>query len=137
MLIVPLDVKCVVCKKIFCCVQCRRKHEATEHISVLAVEKVKNCDLCKGTPLVAIDLNQNDAFVRHLCEKHLPLRCKKCSEVWICHIYIFYLLNCYYALFDSQFTDHQIGVRPETHDHDEMHEIIVGRNSKSRNNRRQ
>lgn len=86
-ILVAPNVKCTVCNQIFCCAVCRQKHEHNTHsdVNIRELGQIKNCALCKGFPAVlleSVDADDDAAFVKHLCERHLPLHCKKCSKVF-------------------------------------------------------
>lgn len=63
-----------MCKKIFCCVKCRKKHENTEH-------KVNpECDICFYGEIIST--NSIIALLPHIREQHWPLHCKKCKRIF-------------------------------------------------------
>lgn len=76
-------VKCLVCKRNFCCSKCRQKHEQNVHSGdeILHVQNQRKCDLCNGHPSLNFVLQNDFHFILHLCECHLPLHCKKCLTV--------------------------------------------------------
>lgn len=75
--------KCVVCKSLFCCLECRQRHEQNAHSEqeVLAERERMNCGFCNGHRAVEFDKRNDFAFILHICQFHLPLHCKKCFTV--------------------------------------------------------
>lgn len=80
---INFKVKCVVCKRIFCCSKCRQKHETDTHgiNEITAKNNYEKCSLCKGYPTLRLELINDFDFITHLCHHHVPLHCKKCSKV--------------------------------------------------------
>lgn len=72
--------KCRFCLKIFCCQECRIKHEIKDHFSQFC--EVINCDLCNEEENIVLQQGITDEFVEHLFKFHLPLRCKNCAVVF-------------------------------------------------------
>lgn len=81
-------VKCSVCSRIFCCPKCRQKHEQHTHNSekLFHARNKRKCDLCSGGSSLNFILQNDLQFIWHLCEIHLPLRCRKCLTVNICSL---------------------------------------------------
>ncbi|XP_031623405.1 mitosis initiation protein fs(1)Ya isoform X4 [Contarinia nasturtii] len=80
MVSIPEEVKCAVCKSIFCCVECRNKHEQNAHTpnEVWTERNRMRCGLCQGNPTMEFQCRNDFALIMHLCQAHLPLHCKKC-----------------------------------------------------------
>ncbi|XP_004535341.1 mitosis initiation protein fs(1)Ya [Ceratitis capitata] len=105
---VPKDVICGVCKKVFCCAECRYKHEIKTHAIVIKkpkaqkptatnstestaqVDEVKKheisqiylfCPLCERKPM-PLQREMYAEMLAHVEEFHLPLRCRKCTKVY-------------------------------------------------------
>lgn len=72
-----------MCNRTFCCTNCREKHEMKAHSNeeLLHEKNQQKCDLCRGHPSLNFALKNDFQFILHLCEQHLPLRCKKCLTV--------------------------------------------------------
>ncbi|XP_055306075.1 mitosis initiation protein fs(1)Ya isoform X2 [Sitodiplosis mosellana] len=80
MVLVPEEVRCAVCKSIFCCLECRNRHELSAHNpnDVWAERNRMQCGLCQGYPTMEFQCRNDFALIMHLCQAHLPLHCKKC-----------------------------------------------------------
>ncbi|XP_015428975.1 PREDICTED: serine-rich adhesin for platelets-like [Dufourea novaeangliae] len=67
---------CCVCKKLFCCVQCRERHEKKKHS-----DRPLNCPLCTShkLPLQSIE---DKSLLYHIVITHLPLYCYLCGEIF-------------------------------------------------------
>lgn len=81
------QVKCTFCTNISCCRKCREKHEAHDHADEMAAKKhVRSiCYICNGEKfplLVNLQLSSSE-LVEHVVEHHLPLKCNKCSRVFV------------------------------------------------------
>ncbi|XP_060804142.1 uncharacterized protein LOC132902542 [Amyelois transitella] len=70
------DVICIVCQSVFCCSQCRWKHESNAHGLLF------DCPICRGKRYLCKPEELNDAFLKHLTEEHSPLQCKKCNKIF-------------------------------------------------------
>lgn len=72
-----------MCRSIFCCLDCRNRHEQNSHCpnEVWTERNRLRCGLCQGLPMLEF-CNRNDfALIMHLCQSHLPLHCRKCLTV--------------------------------------------------------
>ncbi|XP_011201892.2 mitosis initiation protein fs(1)Ya [Bactrocera dorsalis] len=104
---IPKDVICGVCKKIFCCAECRYKHEIKTHAIVVQKPKISNqsnedvpsakledqskkaetnhiylfCPLCERKPM-PLQREMYAEMLAHVEQNHLPLRCRKCAKVY-------------------------------------------------------
>ncbi|XP_014099905.3 mitosis initiation protein fs(1)Ya [Bactrocera oleae] len=104
---VPKDVICGVCKKVFCCAECRYKHEIKTHAIVVQkpiISKQTNedlnsskcgdqskksetshiylfCPLCERKPM-PLQREMYAEMLAHVEQNHLPLRCRKCTKVY-------------------------------------------------------
>lgn len=76
-------VRCAVCKSIFCCFECRNRHEQTAHTpNDVWAERIRlRCGFCQGQPAMEFQCRNDFALIMHLCQAHLPLHCKKCLTV--------------------------------------------------------
>ncbi|XP_052742066.1 uncharacterized protein LOC112054050 isoform X2 [Bicyclus anynana] len=70
-----IEARCIVCRLIFCCGDCRRKHEENTH------GLTYDCSICRGNRFLCKPELLNEDFVLHLTE-HLPLQCKKCNKLF-------------------------------------------------------
>ncbi|XP_028173939.1 uncharacterized protein LOC114362667 [Ostrinia furnacalis] len=68
------EVCCVVCQLIFCCPDCRRKHEETVH------GLTYDCPICRGNQFLCKPEELSQQFIKHLYQEHSPLQCKKCHK---------------------------------------------------------
>lgn len=85
-----LQNKCIHCNKIFCCPQCRVKHEIKMHTFKTVTNNAdgtctwtshfQSCPLCAGEKLL-LQRIQSDQLLEHISVTHLPLQCNKCSKV--------------------------------------------------------
>lgn len=66
--------------KLFCCRECRIKHEIKVHFSLFF--EVVNCDLCNGKERIVLQQENTNEFIEHLFMFHLPLQCRNCSAVF-------------------------------------------------------
>ncbi|CAO1410238.1 unnamed protein product [Diamesa tonsa] len=87
-MIIPNDVKCGFCTKIFCCSKCRQKHEDKVHVVSFHQkqeedELKKHCQICNGQkfPLLLEVITSNSIF-DHILKDHLPLKCHKCTKIF-------------------------------------------------------
>ncbi|XP_017460653.1 PREDICTED: mitosis initiation protein fs(1)Ya, partial [Rhagoletis zephyria] len=104
---IPSDVICGVCKKVFCCAECRYKHEIKTHAIIVEKPKVKNqvdgnleptnlgdplkesetskiflfCPLCERKPM-PLQRDMYAEMLAHVEQHHLPLRCRNCTKVY-------------------------------------------------------
>ncbi|XP_076237106.1 uncharacterized protein LOC143180931 [Calliopsis andreniformis] len=67
---------CCICKKVFCCVQCRERHEESKHPN-----RQLNCPLCKSHKLPLQAFEDKSLFC-HIVIAHLPLYCYLCGETF-------------------------------------------------------
>ncbi|XP_061717703.1 proteoglycan 4-like [Cydia pomonella] len=71
----PPEVTCIVCQQVFCCADCRRRHERTVH------GLPYDCPICRENPFLCQPDQLCPAFLIHL-QEHLPLHCSKCGKVF-------------------------------------------------------
>ncbi|XP_047997759.1 uncharacterized protein LOC125235289 isoform X2 [Leguminivora glycinivorella] len=71
----PPEVTCIICQRVFCCADCRRRHERTAH------DLPYDCPICRELPFLCEPVQLCPAFLFHL-QEHLPLRCSKCEKVF-------------------------------------------------------
>lgn len=89
--------RCAVCKSIFCCFECRHRHEVNAHNqNDVWIERNRMiCGFCNGYPTMKFGRRNDFAFIMHLCQTHLPLHCKKCQTVnFFQSISCFLILHC-------------------------------------------
>ncbi|XP_078034947.1 uncharacterized protein LOC144468985 [Augochlora pura] len=67
---------CCVCKKVFCCIRCRERHQKKHH-----TEDQLKCPLCtiQKFPLQTLD---DKSLFCHIVTAHLPLHCTLCGELF-------------------------------------------------------
>lgn len=72
-----------MCKSIFCCLECRNRHETTTHNpnDVRSERNRMRCGLCQGYTTMEFQCRNDFALIMHLSQVHLPLHCKKCLTV--------------------------------------------------------
>lgn len=77
------DRVCRFCKDTFCCTKCRDRHVDKMHPDLNA-----NCCLCASEILPVrhgefdkLDL-RDEELLNHIVEKHLPLRCQLCGDLY-------------------------------------------------------
>lgn len=65
---------CRICQKVFCCENCRRKHECDDH-------KIHpECDICtSGSTYLR---NPSDSLLVHIKDRHWPLHCVLCNRIF-------------------------------------------------------
>lgn len=65
-----------MCKKVFCCEQCRERHEGNKH-----TKRQANCPFCffEKLPLKSIE---DKILLRHIVVNHLPLHCCLCGDIF-------------------------------------------------------
>ncbi|XP_028045840.2 uncharacterized protein LOC105839357 [Monomorium pharaonis] len=74
---------CRFCKKTFCCTKCRNRHVNQMHPNVNV-----DCALCASETLPvrhfeSAKLNlEDEKLLCHIVEKHLPLRCRLCGDLF-------------------------------------------------------
>ncbi|XP_065363912.1 mitosis initiation protein fs(1)Ya [Calliphora vicina] len=103
---IPDDVICKVCQGVFCCAECRHKHEIKNHAIVVRKpiiiqtangdhEESENvndtetafetiylfCPICEKRPL-PLQPELNNEMLLHIELNHLPLRCRKCYKIY-------------------------------------------------------
>ncbi|KAJ8719958.1 hypothetical protein PYW07_012001 [Mythimna separata] len=71
-----VEVRCIVCQLVFCCADCRRRHERVTH------GLTYDCPICRGFQFLCKPEELNQDFIRHLTKEHTPLHCKKCHKVF-------------------------------------------------------
>nr|XP_012138214.1 PREDICTED: uncharacterized protein LOC100877729 isoform X2 [Megachile rotundata]XP_012138215.1 PREDICTED: uncharacterized protein LOC100877729 isoform X2 [Megachile rotundata] len=67
---------CCVCKKLFCCTECRDRHEKNKHAN-----RQLNCPLCTSQKLPLKPIEDTSLFC-HIVISHLPLHCSLCGEIF-------------------------------------------------------
>ncbi|KPI90994.1 hypothetical protein RR46_14498 [Papilio xuthus] len=72
----PAEVRCIVCQLVFCCANCRRKHEQTEH------NLTYDCPICRGKRFLCRPEDINQDLIQHLADEHVPLQCRKCNKLF-------------------------------------------------------
>ncbi|CAG9135447.1 unnamed protein product [Plutella xylostella] len=73
----PVEARCIICHYTFCCASCRWKHEEATH------GLKYDCCLCRGQRyLCRPEHLDNKDFIKHITEKHLPLQCRKCQQLF-------------------------------------------------------
>ncbi|KPJ15689.1 hypothetical protein RR48_05653 [Papilio machaon] len=72
----PAEVRCIVCQLVFCCGNCRRKHERTEH------NLTYDCPICRGKRFLCRPEDINQDLIKHLADEHIPLQCRKCNKLF-------------------------------------------------------
>ncbi|XP_065076909.1 mitosis initiation protein fs(1)Ya [Ochlerotatus camptorhynchus] len=81
---VPIEVQCKTCGQVFCCAKCRQKHEDNSHQEMKAIRQI--CYICNNRPFpLRIDtkITPTNLLVQHIMAEHLPLRCNRCSKVFL------------------------------------------------------
>lgn len=68
--------RCIVCHLVFCCSDCRWKHEKSTHGLSF------DCPICRGFKFLCNPEALNHDFIEHLTEEHLPLHCNKCEKIF-------------------------------------------------------
>ncbi|XP_075977258.1 female sterile (1) Young arrest [Anticarsia gemmatalis] len=71
-----VEARCIVCQLVYCCADCRRRHEQNTH--GLTYE----CPICRGFPFLCRPEQLNQDFIEHLVKEHTPLLCKKCNKIF-------------------------------------------------------
>lgn len=94
---VPLQAKCHICKRIFCCGKCRQKHQFETHAIAISQPMAQHrdmvafgteievktttiyvfCPICEQKPLTLREEMYTE-LLAHIESVHLPLRCRKC-----------------------------------------------------------
>jgi len=74
---------CRFCKKIFCCTKCRDRHVDKVHPNVntdcpLCASEILPIRQCESTKLNLED----EKLLCHIVDKHLPLRCRLCGDLF-------------------------------------------------------
>lgn len=81
---IPKEVQCKTCGQVFCCAKCREKHEDNSHQEMKAIRQI--CYICNNRPFpLRIDtkITPTNLLVQHIIAEHLPLRCNRCSKVFL------------------------------------------------------
>ncbi|XP_076760452.1 uncharacterized protein LOC143428997 [Xylocopa sonorina] len=73
---VQTDRTCYVCKKVFCCEQCREQHEVKKHS-----KRRSNCPFCASQKLPLKSIEDKALFC-HIVITHLPLYCRLCGAIF-------------------------------------------------------
>lgn len=63
----------MLCDKVFCCLNCRKKHVDAEH-----PQSVADCPLCNSEPIIRFA--GAEPLINHIADHHLPLVCLKCKK---------------------------------------------------------
>ncbi|CAD0197569.1 unnamed protein product [Chrysodeixis includens] len=71
-----VEVRCIVCQLVYCCADCRRRHERTAH------SLTYDCPICRGYQFLCRPEQLNQDFVEHLTKEHTPLHCNKCNKIF-------------------------------------------------------
>jgi len=74
---------CRFCKKTFCCAKCRNRHVEKVHPNVnvdcsLCASEILPMRQCESTKLNLED----EKLLCHIVDKHLPLRCRLCGDLF-------------------------------------------------------
>ncbi|CAK9826048.1 hypothetical protein ANTRET_LOCUS3956 [Anthophora retusa] len=67
---------CCVCKKLFCCAQCRERHQKRKHTDLQL-----KCPLCTSQKL-PLKTFEDETLFCHIIVAHLPLYCYLCGETF-------------------------------------------------------
>ncbi|XP_076281475.1 uncharacterized protein LOC143209565 [Lasioglossum baleicum] len=67
---------CCVCKKLFCCAQCRERHEKKKHSDLQL-----KCPLCTIQKF-PLQLLEDKSLLCHIATDHLPLHCTLCGDLF-------------------------------------------------------
>ncbi|EAT40459.1 AAEL007813-PA [Aedes aegypti] len=81
---IPKEVQCRTCGQVFCCAKCRQKHEDKSHQEVQAIRQI--CYICNNRPFplrTDTKITTSNVLIQHLMTEHLPLRCNRCSKVFL------------------------------------------------------
>ncbi|XP_021203508.1 uncharacterized protein LOC101736974 [Bombyx mori] len=65
---------CVICQLVFCCGDCRQRHEKFVH------GLTYDCPICRGSNYLCNPQTLTEDFIKHIFLEHLPLYCKKCNK---------------------------------------------------------
>uniref|UniRef100_A0A182Q294 C2H2-type domain-containing protein n=1 Tax=Anopheles farauti TaxID=69004 RepID=A0A182Q294_9DIPT len=82
-MIIPKEVQCRTCAKVFCCAKCRQKHEDGNHQEAAMLRKI--CYICNDRPFPLrkdTKITPNNLLVAHIVKEHLPLQCNRCQKVF-------------------------------------------------------
>ncbi|XP_047534065.1 uncharacterized protein LOC125068794 isoform X1 [Vanessa atalanta] len=72
-----VEERCIVCHLVFCCGDCRWRHEKITH------GLTYDCPICRGRRFLCRPEDLNEDFIHHLTTEHLPLQCKKCNKFFL------------------------------------------------------
>ncbi|CAG9582955.1 unnamed protein product [Danaus chrysippus] len=72
-----VEVRCIVCHRVFCCGKCRWNHERATH------GLTYDCPICRGHRFLCQPQELTQDFIEHLTTEHLPLQCKKCNKFFL------------------------------------------------------
>lgn len=64
----------MVCQLIFCCADCRYRHERNSH------GLTYDCPICRGHKYLCKPEELSEDFIKHLFIEHSPLHCSKCYK---------------------------------------------------------
>lgn len=81
---IPKEVQCRTCGQVFCCAKCRQKHENNSHQEMQAIRQI--CYICNNRPFplrTDTKITPNNLLIQHIMTEHLPLRCNRCSKVFL------------------------------------------------------
>lgn len=68
----------------FCCAKCRQKHEDNSHQEMKAIRQI--CYICNNRPFplrMDTKITPKNLLVQHIMAEHLPLRCNRCSKLFL------------------------------------------------------
>lgn len=81
---IPKEVQCRTCGQVFCCAKCRLKHEDNAHQEMQAIRQI--CYICNNRPFplrTDTKITSSNVLIQHIMSEHLPLRCNRCSKVFL------------------------------------------------------
>ncbi|XP_029727941.2 mitosis initiation protein fs(1)Ya [Aedes albopictus] len=81
---IPKEVQCRTCGQVFCCAKCRLKHEDNSHQEMQAIRQI--CYICNNRPFplrTDTKITPSNVLIQHVLTEHLPLRCNRCSKVFL------------------------------------------------------
>ncbi|XP_041981442.1 uncharacterized protein LOC121734869 isoform X2 [Aricia agestis] len=71
-----IQARCIICQLLFCCQDCRWKHEKLKH------GLTYDCPICRGNRFLCRKEELNSEFLKHLLTEHAPLQCRKCNKIF-------------------------------------------------------
>lgn len=81
----PKDIKCEICSRIFCCRNCRQRHQRLEHMEIINTNRFNpDCPICNGLGAFVLHKVNIDSekLLEHIVNQHLPMQCKKCFRMF-------------------------------------------------------